>query len=168
MSGNNPREILSIKSARPFFLFCCCWLDTRNAVFSQVPPSVFDWQPWFTQFTPWRGLLSLLSMRTSAWSSWNIALTVADELSARSCPFCDKRNIWKWFKPISTFLNGNHRLLSVLIASDVILRRFDCIQRHFERLKNVKSCEKSLDLSLKLLLQASDHPIMSNIFSHTL
>lgn len=150
MSGNNPREILSIKSARPFFLFCCCWLGTRNAVFSQVPPSVFDWQPWFTQFTPWRGLLSLRSMRTSAWSSWNIALTVADELSARSCPFCDKRNIWKWFKPISTFLNGNHRLLSVLIASDV------------------KSCEKSLDLSLKLLLQASDHPIMSNIFSHTL
>lgn len=149
MSGNNPREILSIKSARPFFLFCCCWLGTRNAVFSQVPPSVFDWQPWFTQFTPWRGLLSLRSMRTSAWSSWNIALTVADELSARSCPFCDKRNIWKWFKPISTFLNGNHRLLSVLIASDV------------------KSCEKSLDLSLKLLLQASDHPIMSNIFSHT-
>lgn len=150
MSGNNPREILSIKSARPFFLFCCCWLGTRNAVFSQVPPSVFDWQPWFTQFTPWRGLLSLRSMRTSAWSSWNIALTVADELSARSCPFCDKRNIWKWFKPISTFLNGNHRLLSVLIASDV------------------KSCEKSLDLSLKLLLQASDHPIMSNIFSRTL
>lgn len=150
MSGNNPREILSIKSARPFFLFCCCWLGTRNAVFSQVPPSVFDWQPWFTQFTPWRGLLSLRSMRTSAWSSWNIALTVADELSARSCPFCDKRNIWKWFKPISTFLNGNHRLLSVLIASDV------------------KSCEKSLDLSLKLLLQASDHPIVSNIFSHTL
>lgn len=150
MSGNNPREILSIKSARPFFLFCCCWLGTRNAVFSRVPPSVFDWQPWFTQFTPWRGLLSLRSMRTSAWSSWNIALTVADELSARSCPFCDKRNIWKWFKPISTFLNGNHRLLSVLIASDV------------------KSCEKSLDLSLKLLLQASDHPIMSNIFSHTL
>ena len=149
MSGNNPREILSIKSARPFFLFCCCWLGTRNAVFSQVPPSVFDWQPWFTQFTPWRGLLSLRSMRTSAWSLWNIALTVADELSARSCPFCDKRNIWKWFKPISTFLNGNHRLLSVLIASDV------------------KSCEKSLDLSLKLLLQASDHPIMSNIFSHT-
>ena len=150
MSGNNPREILSIKSARPFFLFCCCWLGTRNAVFSQVPPSVFDWQPWFTQFTPWRGLLSLRSMRTSAWSLWNIALTVADELSARSCPFCDKRNIWKWFKPISTFLNGNHRLLSVLIASDV------------------KSCEKSLDLSLKLLLQASDHPIVSNIFSHTL
>ena len=94
MSGNNPREILSMKSARVSSIFWWCCLGPKNAVFSQVLLSAFDWHSRLTISPPCCLMQLFCSTATSALSSLNHTFPTEGEAEpTRSLSFCNKTQI---------------------------------------------------------------------------